>query len=173
MTAVLPGVRRAVTARRSGQFSFTSRGGFNPADGERVGMSQATLDDDELFEEAAGEIRADVEEALAAAREALPESDAVWDVEAENVLGVLNGLRSALDLGEAPDHLRDAKKWYTMGERAEAFEDGEDLAEEIEEVEALFSRIEEARGSVSDLAGTLPELRGELDAAHEDADEEE
>ena len=130
-------------------------------------MSQATLDDDELFQEAANEIRDDVEEALAAAREALPESDAVWETEADNALGVLNGLRSALELGEAPDHLRDAKKWYTMGERAEAFEDGTDLAEEIARVESLFEKIATAREAVSDLAGTLPELRSELQTAHE------
>ena len=133
-------------------------------------MSQATLDDDELFQEAANEIRDDVEEALAAAREALPESDAVWETEADNALGVLNGLRSALELGEAPDHLRDAKKWYTMGERAEAFEDGTDLAEEIARVESLFEKIATAREAVSDLAGTLPELRSELQTAHEGSD---
>ena len=72
-------------------------------------MSQTTLDDDELFDEAASEMRADVEEALAAARESLPEGDDVWSIEADNALGVLNGLRSALDVGEAGDRFREAK----------------------------------------------------------------
>jgi len=134
-------------------------------------MSQKTFDDDELFEEAAGEVREDVEDAIAEARSALPAQEAVWAVEADNVLGVLNGLRSALDVGGADGHLRDAKKWYSMGARAGAFEDGDDLAEEIEALESLFARIEEARGSVSDLTSALPELRNELEAAHADGDE--
>ncbi len=128
-------------------------------------MSQATLDDDDLFGEAASEMRADVEESLAAARESLPEADAVWDVDAENTLGVLNGLRTALDVGDAAEHLRDAKKWYTMGERADAFEDAGDLAEEIEAVEDLVADIEEAREGVSDLTSTVPQLRSALEDA--------
>ena len=128
-------------------------------------MSQTTLDDDDLFDEAASEMREDVETALDAARGTLPDADAVWAVEADNVLGVLNALRSSLDTGDAEDHLRDAKKWYTMGERADAFDDADELAAEIEAVEALLDQIESAHGSVSDLAATLPELRGELEAA--------
>ena len=127
-------------------------------------MSQATLDDDELFSEAASEMRSDVEEALEAAREALPDADDIWTVNADNTLGVLNGLRSALDIGDAADHLRDAKKWYTMGERADAFDDADDLEAEIEAVEALFETIESAHDQVSGLASTLPELRSELES---------
>ncbi|MFB6143004.1 MAG: DUF5790 family protein [Halorientalis sp.] len=132
-------------------------------------MSQATLDD-ELFGEAASEMRADVEDSLAAARAALPAADAVWTVEADNTLGVLNGLRSALDADAAEEHLRDAKKWYTMGERADAFEDAEDLAEGIEDVESLVADVADAHEAVSDLASTVPELRGDLEEVH--ADEE-
>ena len=135
-------------------------------------MSQSTLDDDELFGEAASEMREDVESSLAEARAALPEADAVWDVEADNTLGVLNSLRSALDVGDAEDHLRDAKKWYTMGKRADAFEDADDLEEAIEEVEELMTSITEAHGKVSDLAATIPELRGALEEAAEGEDEE-
>ncbi|WP_224447797.1 DUF5790 family protein [Haloprofundus salilacus] len=138
-------------------------------------MSQSKLGDDELFGEAAAEMREDVEEHLAAARETLPEGDDIWETEADNVLGVLNGLRSALDTGDAEDHLRQAKKWYTIGERADAFEDADDLAEAIEEVEELLEQITEAHENVSELASTVPQLRGALDEAHEetDADEDE
>jgi len=129
-------------------------------------MSQSTLDDDELFSEAASEMRADVEEALAAARESLPEADAVWAVDADNVLGVLNALRSALDAEGAEDHLRDAKKWYTMGQRADAFDDADDLEADIEAVADLIETIGDARAEVSDLAATLPELRDELEEAN-------
>ncbi|MFB6173202.1 MAG: DUF5790 family protein, partial [Halobacteriales archaeon] len=57
-------------------------------------------------------------------------------------------------------------KWYTMGERADAFEDADDLAAEIEAVEDIVDAITTAREQVSDLASTLPELRGELDEVH-------
>ena len=138
-------------------------------------MSQSTLDDDDLFGEAASEMREDVESSLAAARAALPEADAVWEVEADNTLGVLNSLRSALDVGDAEDHLRDAKKWYAVGKRADAFEDADDLEEAIEEVEELVEQITEAHETVSDLAATIPEVRSALEAAAEadEAEEEE
>ncbi|MBV0902621.1 DUF5790 family protein [Haloarcula salina] len=126
-------------------------------------MSQTSLDDDELFGEAANEMRTDVEESLAKAREALPEADAVWDVEADNTLGVLNALKTALDVGDAEDHLRDAKKWYTMGERADAFEDADDLAEEIETIADLVDDVDDAREQVGDLTATIPQLRSTLE----------
>ncbi|WP_435067870.1 DUF5790 family protein [Haloplanus sp. C73] len=125
-------------------------------------MSQTTLGDDELFGEAAAEVRADVEEHLSKARAELPDSTDIWETEADNVLGVLNGLRSALDVGDAEEHLRQAKKWYTMGERADAFEDADDLAAAIEELDALIESIESAHDGVSDLTNAVPELRGSL-----------
>ena len=134
-------------------------------------MSQTTLDDD-LFDEAAAEVRADVEAHLEAARAELPAVSQIWDVEADNVLGVLNGLKGALDLAEASAELRDAKKWYTMGTRAEAFEDAEDLEAEIEAVEDLIEQFETARDAVGDLTTTLPELRSALEDVETDADED-
>jgi len=133
-------------------------------------MSQSTLDDDDLFGEAASEMRADVEDSLDAAMASLPDPDDVWDVDADNTLGVLNALRSALDAGDAEDHLRDAKKWYTMGERADAFEDADDLAERIEEAEALLDAVGDAREQVGELTGTIPQLRSQLEDAAEAAD---
>ncbi|MFC7116145.1 DUF5790 family protein [Natronoarchaeum sp. GCM10025703] len=138
-------------------------------------MSQSTLDDDELFGEAASEMRDDVESSLDDARAELPDSETVWETQGENVLGVLNSLRSALDIGEATDHLRDAKKWFTMGQRADAFDDADDLEESIAEVEALIETIEEANEQVGDLTATIPDLKSSLeDAAGDDdaADEE-
>jgi hypothetical protein len=126
-------------------------------------MSQTTLGDDELFGEAAAEMRDDVEEHLAAARTELPAADEIWETEADNVLGVLNALRSALDVGEAEAHLRQAKKWYTMGERADAFEDAADLAAAIEDLEDLIGTIRAAHDDVSDLTNAVPELRGSLE----------
>ena len=130
-------------------------------------MAQSTFDDDDLFGEAADEMRADVEEHLRAAKSTLPTADAVWETDADNVLGALNGLRSALDTGDAVEELRQAKKQYVMGERAGAFEDDE-LADEIEDLQELVASLEEAHGQVGELTSTVPQLRSDLEAAHAD-----
>jgi hypothetical protein len=136
-------------------------------------MSQSTLDDDELFGEAATEMRADVEESLAAARAELPAADDVWEVDADNSLGVLNGLKGALDTGDAVEHLRDAKKWYTMGERADAFEDADDLKEELEELQELVEDITAAHEDVSELTRTIPGLRSTLEDLEDDDEDDD
>ncbi|WP_096390377.1 DUF5790 family protein [Halopenitus persicus] len=135
-------------------------------------MSQSTFDDDDLFGEAAAETRAEVESHLEAARAELPDPDAVWETEADNVLGMLNGLKSALDAGDAADHLRQAKKAYVLGERADAFEDADDLEAAIDDVADLIADLEDAAEDVADLTGTVPAIRGALqDAAADDADD--
>ncbi len=134
-------------------------------------MSQTSFDDDDLFGEAAEEMSADVEEHLAEARAELPTADSIWETEADNVLGVLNGLKSALNVGEAADHLRQAKKWFTLGSRADAFENPEELQEEIETVETLLETVDEAGDEVSELTATIPALRGDLQDAHEAAED--
>jgi hypothetical protein len=134
-------------------------------------MSQATLDDDELFDEAATEMRADVESSLEAARDALPAAEAIWEAEADNTLGVLNGLKGALDTGDAADHLRDAKKWYAVGTEADAFEDAGDLQAEIDELEGIVADVQAAHDQVGDLTAAIPELRGALEDALEAATE--
>ena len=135
-------------------------------------MSQSTFDDDDLFGEAAAETRAEVEEHLAAARAELPDPDDVWETDADNVLGALNGLKSALDVGDAIDSVRSAKKAYVLGERADAFEDADDLQAEIEELESLVGDIESAAEEVASLTGTVPAIRGALQDAAEAGDDE-
>ncbi|PSP37934.1 hypothetical protein BRD20_08420 [Halobacteriales archaeon SW_8_65_20] len=135
-------------------------------------MSQSSFDDDELFGEAATEMRAEVEDALAEARAALPDADSVWAVDADNTLGVLNALKGALDTGDAADSLREAKKQFVIGQRADAFEDGDDLEAEIDELESLLGEIETAHGEAADLASTLPGLRGALQDADGEASAE-
>jgi len=138
-------------------------------------MGQSTFDDDDLFGEAAEETRAEVREHLRAARAELPDADAVWETDADNVLGALNGLKSALDVGDAVDSVRSAKKAYVLGERADAFEDADDLKEEIEELESLVGDIEAAAEEVASLTGTVPTIRGALQdavAAGDDGDDE-
>ncbi|MEF8820447.1 MAG: DUF5790 family protein [Haloferacaceae archaeon] len=134
-------------------------------------MSQSTLGDDDLFGEAADEMRSDVESHLEAARAELPDADAVWQTEADNVLGVLNGLAAALDVGDAEEELRQAKKWFAVGERADAFEDAADLAAAIEDVEETLTLVVEAGERVNDLTGTMPELRSALQDAAEAEDD--
>jgi len=131
-------------------------------------MTQATLDDDDLFDEAAAEMREDVESSLAAATAALPASDDVWETDADNTLGVLNGLKGALDTGDAEDNLRDAKKWFSIGKEADAFEDAADLEAEIADLEGTLAAVESAHEQVSELTATIPELRGALEEAEAD-----
>jgi len=133
-------------------------------------MAQTTLDDEELFSEAASEMREDVEASLADARGALPDADAVWEVDGDNSLGFLNSLKSALDVGRAREHLRDAKKWFTVGKEADAFEESEELAAEIEAVEGLVEDVETAHEQVGDLASTIPQLQDALESDEADAD---
>ena len=135
-------------------------------------MSQATLDDDELFDEAATEMREDVEASLAEARAALPAADAVWEAEADNTLGVLNGLKGALDTGDATDHLRYAQKRFAIGQKADAFEDAGDLEAEIESLETILTQITAAHEQVAELTATIPELRGALEDAADEADDD-
>ncbi|QLG50632.1 DUF5790 family protein [Natrinema halophilum] len=133
-------------------------------------MSQATFGDDELFGEAANEMREDVETSLADAWAALPDADDVWEADADNVLGVLNGLNSALNAGDAEDHLRDAKKWFTMGQRADAFDDADDLEAEIADLEDAIADISDAEEQVGELTTTIPALRGTLEDAGPDTE---
>ena len=133
-------------------------------------MSQSTFDDDDLFGEAAAETRAEVTEHLAAAREGLPDPDDVWLTDADNVLGALNGLKSALDADDAVDHVRSAKKAYILGERADAFDDADDLEAEIAELESLVGDIDAAADEVASLTGTIPAIRGALQDAADDGE---
>lgn len=125
-------------------------------------MSQATFDDEELFGEAADDLRADVTEALEKAEAELPAASDIWDVEAANTAGVLNTLKSALDTSAATEHLREAKKWYTIGEEADAFDD-ESLAERIEAIESMIEEATEAHEEAASLAATIPTLKGSLE----------
>lgn len=128
-------------------------------------MSQTSFDDEELFGEAASEMRTAVEEALADARAALPEADEIWGVEADNTLGVLNSLKGALDTGDAAEELREAKKQFVLGQRADAFDDADDIEADIGELETLIADVESAHEQVSGVASTLPGLRGALEDA--------
>ncbi len=139
--------------------------------GETVAMGQTTFDDEDLFGEAADEMRADVETHLEAARASLPTASSVWETDADNVLGALNGLRSALDTGDAVEELRQAKKQYVMGERAGAFDEDDELADEIEALESLIETLEDAHEQVGELTSTVPALRSQLEDAHSEADD--
>ena len=132
--------------------------------------NQSTLADDDLFGEAAAEMREEVEGHLDDARASLPDPDAVWDAEADNVLGVLNTLRSALGVGDAAEDLRQAKKTFIVGQRADAFDDPDELEADIDALEELVASIEDAEALVGDLTGEIPELRSQLQEAAESAD---
>jgi hypothetical protein len=127
-------------------------------------MAQSTLEDDELFDEASDEIRSDVEAALEDAREALPDSDDVLDVEGDNIIGVLNSLKTGLDGGEARDALREAKKWFGIGERADAFDEEfvEEAEDEIGEIENALGALDDAEESATELTDAVASLKDSL-----------
>jgi hypothetical protein len=135
--------------------------------------SQSTLADDDLFGEAAAEMRAEVEEHLDAARASLPDAGDVWEAEADNVLGVLNGLRSSLDVGDAEEHLRQAKKTFVVGQRADAFDDADDLEAEIASAAELLETVDDASELVGELTSTMPQLRSQLQEAADAAESAE
>lgn len=132
-------------------------------------MGQTTFeDDDELFGEATNEIREDVQSHLREARAKLPTADAIWSTEADNILGALNGLRSGLDTGDAAESLRQARKQYVLGERAGAFDEDDELGDELDEVAELVETLNEAHEQVGELTSTVPQLRSQLEDAHEE-----
>lgn len=126
-------------------------------------MAQATLDEDDLFGEAATEMEADVREAIASAREALPDAETIWSTDAKNIIGVLNGLRADLEVDDARTNFREARKWFTIGERAGAFDADGDLAGELEEIESTIAVLDSVNEDVGALISTLPDLREQLD----------
>ncbi|ERG90340.1 MAG: hypothetical protein J07HQW1_00359 [Haloquadratum walsbyi J07HQW1] len=133
--------------------------------------SQSTLSDDDLFGEAAEEMREEVETHLDNAQTALPDATSVWQTNADNVLGALNGLRSALDADDAEEHLRQAKKTFVVGTRADAFDDPDELRSEVESVEELLTSINTADELASELTTTVPQLHDQLPEADEETEE--
>ncbi|ERG96139.1 DUF5790 family protein [Haloquadratum walsbyi] len=133
--------------------------------------SQSTFTDDDLFGEAAEEMREEVEAHLDDARTELPDAASVWQTNADNVLGALNGLRSALDADDAEEHLRQAKKTFVVGNRADAFEEPDELRSEVESVEELITSINTADELVSELTTTVPQLHDQLPEADEETEE--
>ncbi|ERH13133.1 MAG: hypothetical protein J07HB67_02167 [halophilic archaeon J07HB67] len=129
-------------------------------------MGQTSFDDDELLSEATDETRATVEEHLAAARAELPTADAVWETDANNVLGALNGLSAALDTDDAADSLRRAKKEYLLGRQAGVFDEDDELGAELDAVADLLTTLQTAHEQVGELTSTVPQLRSGLQEIH-------
>lgn len=127
-------------------------------------MSQSTFDDDELFTEASSELREDVEEALEEARENLPDADEVLEVRGDNVIGVLNSLKGELDVEDADDALREARKWFETGRRAEAFDQGfvDETGEEIESLKEVLEAVDDASENATELVNAVATLKKHL-----------
>lgn len=127
-------------------------------------MAQSTLEDDELFDEASDEMREDVEDALEEARDALPDADGIFDVEGDNIIGVLNSLKSELDAGEAEEALREAKKWFGIGKKADVFDEEfvDEAEEELEELEEALTSLNDAEDSATELTDSLASLKSVL-----------
>ena len=126
-------------------------------------MSEQTrLTDEEIFDEAADELREELRLQLAAVEAALPAQDDVWETDATNVLGVLNGLRSQLETADATERLHSAKKTFALAERSDAFEDVDAFGARLERIEATMTAVTEAAELVGALTTRLPALRDQL-----------
>lgn len=127
-------------------------------------MAQSTFEDDELFDEAADELREDVRSALDEAEEALPDGDALLDVDGGNLVGVLNAFKADLDAEDARAALREAKKWYETGRRAESFDDdfAAETGDEIDELVAVVDAVDEAEEAATDLVDSVATLKKQL-----------
>ena len=127
-------------------------------------MSQVTLDDDDLFEEASDELKRDVEEAIQDARDALPDGDALLEVDADNLVGALNAFKADLDTDAARDALREAKKWFETGRRADGFDDdfAEEAGADIDDLVAIVDAAEDAEAAATDLTDAVAQLKKRL-----------
>ncbi|MFP4632929.1 MAG: DUF5790 family protein [Halobacteriales archaeon] len=127
-------------------------------------MAQSSFDDEDLFTEASGEMKEDVESNLEAARRELPSADDILETEAGNVVGVLNGLKSSLDAGEAEAALREARKWLEIGRRADAFDDDfvSEAQGDIDEVGDVLEALERASTSATELMDAVATLKQNL-----------
>ncbi len=127
-------------------------------------MEQMKLDSDDLFSEASEEIKDDVEEAIEDAKDSLPDIDEIMEVEGENIIGVLNGLKSDLSVDNGVEPIREARKWFEMGKRAESFDDEyiEEKQEELDDLIEIFDLIEKAEDNATDLTDSLANLKKHL-----------
>lgn len=127
-------------------------------------MAQSTFDDEDLFTEASSEMQEDVEDAVQEARESLPDPSEIMRVEGDNVIGVLNNLKSGLDIGDAGESLREAKKWFSMGKRADAFDDEftTRIEKEIGELEEAVNAVQRAEQNATELTDSVATLKNSL-----------
>lgn len=123
--------------------------------------------DDELFDAALADIRSDIEQHLTQAHGALPDAEGFWNVEAPNILGVLNSARGELDVDSARAEYRAARKQYIMAARAGAFEDADPFEESFEDLDVAITHIETVEESLAELTRELPKLKQSLGAVSE------
>lgn len=142
-------------------------------------MSQTTFDEEELFDEATEEMQADVDDALARAREQLPGEEAILAADDDDLLTVIDSLTTTLDVDEVETALQEAQKAFVIGQRAEAFDD-----DYISETEAIIATLKETTDALqaidtaaTDLAEALaafrdvPDAEAAQDTPAEDTDE--
>lgn len=122
--------------------------------------------EDDLFEDAVGELTQDIETHLSHAEDNLPDPDELWDVDAPNLLGVLNTLRGKLDVEDATTELREARKNYVLADRADAFDDNDTLDERLDELDTLIEELESTQQQVTELTNTVPEIKSTLSDTH-------
>lgn len=123
-------------------------------------MSQTAFDEDELFGEAASELKTDVQDALDQAWEALPRAETIETTDGATVSEVLGNLDSKIDPDGVETALQEAKKQYTIGSRADAFDDefSTDVEAEIEELHTALDAIDTITTTSAELTDALSTL---------------
>jgi hypothetical protein len=127
---------------------------------------------DHLFDEASDELRTDVEDHLSDAEASLPKVDTVWETDADNIIGVLNQLKAALDGEGVHEPYTEARKWFLLGAEANAFDaDVHDAFEDrFDAVGDAIERLGLASECVAELTPMFPELRAAIEEVGEPTD---
>jgi hypothetical protein len=104
-------------------------------------MAQTPFDEDDLFEEATQQMQAEGDDALARARDAVPDTDTVLTADEDDLDAILNALSSTLASEEIETALQDAQKAFVLGQRADAFDD-EYITKTQAAIETLTETVE-------------------------------
>lgn len=137
-----------------------------------------TFTDDELFGEAADEVKSDVDDCLARAIDEIPAEEAVRAVD-DTCFVDLDSLITTLNIDAVGTAIRDARKWFTIGKRAGTFNDDyitkteaaiatfEETVDVLREIETVNKLVEE--GEITKAREKLATLESRLITVQEKA----
>lgn len=116
-------------------------------------MAQTTFDEDDLFDEATAEMQADVDDALARAREQIPSAETVLAADGDDLHAVLDSLTTTLNVEAIETALQEAQKAFVLGQRADAFDD-----DYITDTEATIATLDETTAALRSIETAATDL---------------